>query len=198
MFGWKSHTICPKSQKVGRGGSVSGPLPCVVCKAGFCQVEEPGVGPSTFAATQRLFGHGLMATWIVRASGLWDCVPISALINIYQRFIKKQRKGHPICQGQETPESYKCPCGRVGSGEMEQGDIYPVLKIIGQHGRRLAGAVVYVGKNRAGAFVITTPVCAALVRHFHDLFTPLHRLGGGNGETEAGSISSNYPLMVEL
>lgn len=66
------------------------------------------------------------------------------------------------------------------------------------HGSGVAGAVVYVGKNGAEAFVITTPVWAALARHFHDLFASLHTLGGGNGETEAGSISSTCPLTMEL
>ena len=52
----------------------------------------------------------------------------------------------------------------------------------------MARAVVDVGKSGAEAFVGTPAVCAALVRHFHDLFPSLHTLGGGDGETEAGSI----------
>ena len=68
----------------------------------------------------------------------------------------------------------------------------------GLHGRGVAGAVVDVGKSGAEAFVGTPAVCAALVRHFHELFPSLHTLGGGDGETEAGSISSTYLLTVEL
>lgn len=68
----------------------------------------------------------------------------------------------------------------------------------GLHRRGEAGAGVDVGKSGAEAFVGTTAVCAALVRHFHDLSPSLHTLGGGDGETEAGSISSTYLLTVEL
>lgn len=32
--------------------------------------EEAGVGSGTFDVTQRLFGHGLIATWTIRGSGL--------------------------------------------------------------------------------------------------------------------------------
>lgn len=41
-----------------------------------------------------------------------------------------------------------------------------------QHGRDVALAVVYVEKNRVVAFVITTPVCIALIRDVRGLFTP--------------------------
>lgn len=110
-----------------------------------------------------MFGHGLMVTCRVRDSGLWASVPNSALIN--QWLTKKKRsEGHQVCQGQETLNTY--------SGQGEEWGIVQIQTEWEQHGRDVALAVVYVEKDGAVAFTITTHVCIALVRHVRDLFTP--------------------------
>lgn len=92
--------------------------------------------------------------WRVKASGLWGSVPSSALTDMFSHgSFKQQRKGHRGRQGQDT-ENLKVPMRKGGQlykskphGGMEQ--------VLGQshQGRGLASAVVYMGKNGAGALM---------------------------------------------
>lgn len=111
----KPHDLSQVTELESSRGEGQSPLPHVICRqvsAWWLSTEKPGVG-----RTQRMFGHGLMATWRVRASGLWGSVPNSALINQWLTK-KKQSEGHHVCQGQETLNTY--------SGHMEEWGIVQI------------------------------------------------------------------------
>lgn len=122
--------------------------------------------------------HGLMATWRVRVSGLL-CPQLCPNTHFYQWLAEKTEERSVNLPRTGSSECLQVPMWRTGNctslsyvgqeGNGTKGHFTFVFKIIrqGQHGRDMTLVIVYVEKNGAGAFIITTDICAAFIRHLH-------------------------------